>query len=70
MRRTIVLLSLTPAVVRQPRSAVLAFLAGLAVLRVLALVPFMGGLVWFGDNLGTGSLDALELPPARPGSRS
>lgn len=44
-------------VVRQPRSAVLAFLAGLAVLRVLALVPFLGGLVWFGAAVfGTGAL--------------
>lgn len=25
----------------------LAFIAGLAILRVIALVPFLGGVVWF-----------------------
>ena len=30
-----------------PRSRFLAFLAGLAILRVLALIPIVGGLVWF-----------------------
>lgn len=30
-----------------PRGRVVSFLAGLAILRVLALVPFLGGLVWF-----------------------
>lgn len=43
--------------VRESRSPVLAFLAGLVVLRVLALVPFLGGLVWFAAALfGTGAL--------------
>jgi hypothetical protein len=43
--------------VRPPRHQVLAFLAGIAVLRVIALVPFVGGLVWFAAAvLGTGAL--------------
>jgi cytoskeletal protein CcmA (bactofilin family) len=36
---------------------ILAFLAGLAILRVLAFVPFLGGLVWFlATILGLGAL--------------
>ena len=43
--------------VREPRSPVLAFLAGLAVLRVMALVPFLGGFAWFAAAVfGTGAL--------------
>jgi cytoskeletal protein CcmA (bactofilin family) len=34
------------AIVRAPRDRILAFLAGLAILRALALVPFFGALVW------------------------
>jgi hypothetical protein len=33
--------------VREPAAWVLAFLVGWAILRVLALVPILGGLVWF-----------------------
>jgi hypothetical protein len=33
--------------VREPTIWVLAFLVGWGILRVLALVPFLGGLVWF-----------------------
>jgi hypothetical protein len=33
-------------IVKQPASALLAFLAGLGILRLIALVPFLGGLVW------------------------
>ena len=36
---------------------ILAFIAGLVILRVLALVPFLGGLVWFlATLLGLGAL--------------
>lgn len=34
-------------IVREPTGWILAFLAGWAILRVLALVPILGGLVWF-----------------------
>lgn len=38
---------------------VLGFLAGWAILRVLALVPVLGGLVWFGATVfGLGALGA------------
>jgi cytoskeletal protein CcmA (bactofilin family) len=33
------------------RNRFLAFLAGLAILRVLALIPILGGLVWFGATV-------------------
>ena len=40
-----------------PRSAVLAFLAGLAIVRVLGIVPILGGLVWFvATVLGLGAI--------------
>jgi hypothetical protein len=35
------------SIVRGPSSWVVAFLAGWAILRVVALVPILGGLVWF-----------------------
>jgi hypothetical protein len=34
-------------IVREPTSWVLAFLAGWGILRVVGLIPFLGGLVWF-----------------------
>jgi hypothetical protein len=35
----------------------LAFLAGFGILRVLALIPFVGGLVWLGATVwGLGAL--------------
>jgi hypothetical protein len=34
-------------IVREPTAWVVAFLAGWAILRLVALVPFLGGLVWF-----------------------
>jgi hypothetical protein len=44
-------------VVKEPRSRFLAFLAGWGALRVLALVPFLGGLAWLvGTVLGLGTL--------------
>ena len=40
-----------------PRGRVLAFLAGLAVLRVLAIIPIVGGIVWFAATVvGLGTL--------------
>jgi hypothetical protein len=33
--------------IRPPRSRFLAFLAGWGILRLLALIPFFGGVVWF-----------------------
>jgi cytoskeletal protein CcmA (bactofilin family) len=43
--------------VRPPTGRVLAFLAGLAILRLLALIPILGGLVWFAATvLGLGAL--------------
>jgi hypothetical protein len=36
---------------------VLAFLAGLAILRLLAIIPVVGGLVWFAATVvGLGAL--------------
>jgi hypothetical protein len=36
---------------------VLAFLAGLAILRVLAIIPIVGGIVWFAATVvGLGAL--------------
>jgi hypothetical protein len=36
---------------------VLAFLAGLAILRVLAIIPILGGIVWFAATVvGLGAL--------------
>lgn len=53
--------------VREPRSRALAFLAGLAVLRAIALVPFLAGLVWFlAAVFGTGAL-AVAAWRARAG---
>jgi hypothetical protein len=34
-------------IIREPAAWVVAFLVGWAILRVLALVPILGGLVWF-----------------------
>jgi hypothetical protein len=43
--------------VRPPTGRVLAFLAGLAILRLLALIPILGGIVWFAATvLGLGAL--------------
>ena len=40
-----------------PRGRVLAFLAGLAILRVLAIIPIVGGIVWFAATVaGLGAL--------------
>ena len=40
-----------------PRGRLLAFLAGLAILRVLAIIPIVGGIVWFAATVvGLGAL--------------
>jgi len=40
-----------------PRGRVLAFLAGLAILRALAIIPILGGIVWFAATvIGLGAL--------------
>jgi cytoskeletal protein CcmA (bactofilin family) len=60
--------------VRPPTGRVLAFLAGLAILRVLALIPILGGIVWFvATVLGLGALvvaiwRARSEPRRRPAS--
>jgi hypothetical protein len=59
------------AVVKPPRGRILAFLAGLAILRVAALVPILGILVWLAAVVvGLGLLGAAigaarEPAPAR-----
>ncbi|MDP8943131.1 MAG: polymer-forming cytoskeletal protein [Actinomycetota bacterium] len=53
--------------VRPPRHPALAFLAGLAILRLLALVPFLGGLVWLAATvLGLGALFLTAWRARRP----
>ena len=45
------------AIVRPPAGRVAAFLAGWGILRAIALVPVLGGLVWFGAAVfGLGAL--------------
>ena len=46
-----------PSLGRPAAGRVLAFLAGLAILRVLALIPILGGIVWFAATVvGLGAL--------------
>jgi cytoskeletal protein CcmA (bactofilin family) len=55
------------AIVRAPRGRVPAFLAGWAILRAIALVPVLGGIVWFGAAVfGLGAL-TVALWRARSG---
>lgn len=50
-------LALGRLVVKEPRSRYMAFLAGWGALRLLALVPFLGGIAWFvATLLGLGTL--------------
>jgi hypothetical protein len=52
-------LALGRLMVKPPASRILAFLAGLAILRVAALLPVLGGLVWLGAVVvGLGLLTA------------
>jgi hypothetical protein len=55
-------------VVREPTSWILAFLAGWAILRVVALVPVLGGLMWFAAVVF--GLGALLVAATRARSRS
>ena len=58
------------SMVRGPTSWVLAFLVGWAILRVVALVPILGGLVWFAARvIGLGAL-ALAIWRARSASQA
>lgn len=59
--------------VKPPSSRFVAFLAGWAIVRLLALVPFAGGLVWLlAAMLGLGALAvaARRRAPAVPGARA
>jgi hypothetical protein len=56
--------------VKPPRGRVLAFLAGLVILRVLAVIPILGGIVWFvATVLGLGAL-VVATWRARSGART
>ena len=56
------------AIVRPPTGRALAFLAGWGILRAVALVPWLGGLVWFGAAVfGLGAL-TVALWRARQGA--
>jgi cytoskeletal protein CcmA (bactofilin family) len=58
------------SLVRPPTAWVAAFLAGWAILRVLALVPFLAGVVWFAAVVyGLGAL-VVALWRARTGGRA
>jgi hypothetical protein len=56
------------AIVKAPTGRMLAFLAGWAILRAIALVPFLGGLAWFAATVfGLGVL-TVALWRARRGT--
>jgi hypothetical protein len=57
-------------IVKSPTSRYLAFLAGLAIVRLLALIPVLGGLTWLVVSvLGLGALlVAVRRTPAAPGA--
>jgi hypothetical protein len=58
------------SIVRAPTIWVLAFLAGWGILRVLALIPVLGGLLWFAAVVfGLGAL-AVAIWRARSASRA
>src|SRR5215218_4161374 len=58
-------LALGRLVVKEPTSRYLAFLAGWAGLRVIALVPFLGGIAWLvGTVLGLGTLWVAARAPS------
>jgi hypothetical protein len=53
-------------VIKPPTSRFLAFLAGLGILRLVALIPVAGGLVWFAAAIfGLGALAVAARRPAR-----
>ena len=60
-------------VIKEPRSRYLAFLVGWGVLRLIALIPVLGGLAWLVSTpIGLGTLwvaarrASSEAPPVRP----
>jgi cytoskeletal protein CcmA (bactofilin family) len=56
------------SIVREPTAWAVAFLAGWAILRVVALIPILGGLVWFvAVAFGLG---ALAVASGEPGPRA
>jgi Polymer-forming cytoskeletal len=58
------------SIVREPTGWAVAFLAGWAILRVVALIPILGGLVWFAAVVfGLGAL-AVAIWRARTPSRT
>jgi hypothetical protein len=57
-------LALGRLVVKPPTSAFLAFLAGLGILRLVALIPVVGGLVWIVTAIF--GLGALVVDARRP----
>jgi hypothetical protein len=58
------------SIVREPTAWAVAFLAGWAILRVVALVPILGGLAWFAAvAFGLGAL-AVAIWRARTPSRT
>jgi hypothetical protein len=58
------------SIVRGPTAWVVAFLAGWAILRVAALIPILGGLVWFAAVVvGLGAL-AVAIWRARSASQA
>jgi hypothetical protein len=70
-------LALGRLVVKEPTSRYLAFLAGWGALRVIALVPFLGGLAWLvATVLGLGTLwvaaraAPTEVRPVAPPPRA
>jgi len=57
-------------ILREPTAWILAFLVGWGILRILALVPILGGLVWFAAVVfGLGAL-AVAIWRARTTSRA
>ncbi len=57
------------AIVKPPRERILSFLAGLAILRALALIPFLGGLVGFAAVVFGFGLIGAAIGAARSGPR-
>jgi hypothetical protein len=58
------------SIVREPTAWAVAFLAGWAILRVVALIPILGGLVWFAAvAFGLGAL-AVAIWRARSASHA
>jgi Polymer-forming cytoskeletal len=55
------------AIVKSPKSRMVAFLVGLGILRLIALVPFLGGLAWFAASaFGLGVLLLAARAAGRP----